>query len=77
MIRSWVRKFEATGSVLKQKPAGRPRSTRTEDTIEQVRASVQRNPGLSTRKRSAELMVSRTSLRRILLKDLKLHPYKI
>lgn len=77
VIRSWVRKFETTGSTLKQQPAGRPRSTRTEDTIEQVRASVQRNPGLSTRKRSAELTVSRTSLRRILLKDLKLHPYKI
>ena len=77
MIRSWVRKFEATGSTLKLKPAGRPRSTRTEDTIEQVRASVQRNPALSTRKRSAQLVVSRTSLRRILVEDLRLHPYKI
>lgn len=77
VIRSWVRKFEATGSTLNKKPEGRPRSTRTEETINEVRTSVQRDPGLSTRKRSAELALSRTSLRRILAKDLKLHPYKI
>lgn len=77
VIRSWVRKFEATGSTLNQKPAGRPRSIRTEETVNEVRTSVRRDPGLSTRKRSAELAIPRTSLRRILVKDLKLHPYKI
>lgn len=40
VIRSWVTKFEATGSALKQKPARRPRATRTEDTIERVRAAI-------------------------------------
>lgn len=77
VIRSWVKKFETTGSTLNQKPAGRPRSIRTEETVCEVGTSVRRDPQLSTRKRSAELTISRTSLRRILTKDLKFHPYKL
>lgn len=70
VIRSWIKKFEATGSTLNQKPPGRPRSTRTEQVINEVRNSVKSNPGLSDRKRSAQLAISRTSLRRIFEKDL-------
>lgn len=74
VIRSWVRKFETTGSTLNQKPAGRPRLIGTEETINEVRTSVQRDSGLTTRKRSAELGVSRTSLCRILTKDFYADP---
>lgn len=77
LIRAWVRKFESTGSTLNQKPKGPQRTKRSEETVNEVGASVLRNPGQSTRKRSAELSVSRTTLRRILKKDLKLHPYKL
>ena len=39
--------------------------------------SVRNVPNMSTRKRSDDLAISRTSLRRIKKLDLKLHPYKI
>lgn len=77
LIRAWVRKFEATGSTLNQKPKGPERTKRSDENINEVGSSVIRNPGQSTRKRSAELSVSRTTLRRILKEDLKLHPYKL
>ncbi|XP_046962436.1 uncharacterized protein LOC124531912 [Vanessa cardui] len=77
VIRSWVRKFESLGSTLNEKPAGRTRTVRTEENVSEVVASVRRDPQQSSRKRSAELAISRTSLRRILTKDLKLHPYKL
>ncbi|KAA5588277.1 DUF4817 domain-containing protein, partial [Pseudomonas aeruginosa] len=77
VIRSWVRKFESSGSTLNEKPAGRPRSIRTEENVSEVAVSVRRDPQQSSRKRSAELAISRSALRRILTKDLKLHPYKL
>lgn len=76
-IKNWVQKFEETGSTLNQPRSGRPRTSREPVNIERVRASVREQPGLSTRKRSSVLNVSRTSLNRILHKDLHLHPYKI
>ncbi|GBP20083.1 hypothetical protein EVAR_13855_1 [Eumeta japonica] len=42
-----------------------------------VTQSVRDNPDLSIRKRAVALNVHRSSLFRILHKDLKLHPYKI
>ncbi|XP_069359553.1 histone-lysine N-methyltransferase SETMAR-like [Maniola hyperantus] len=77
LIKKWVKKFEETGSTLNVKQTGGPRTSRSEENVQQVSASVRRDPDLSTRKRSAELGLSRTSLRRILKLDLKLHPYKI
>jgi len=56
--------------------SGRPRTSRTEENIDAVAQSVRINPTLSTRKRSCALNVPRTSLQRILMKDLHLHPYK-
>lgn len=69
VIRSLV---ELTNSILNQTPAGRLRSTRTEDTINELKSFVERNPDLSIRKESAEIAVFRTSLTRDLL-----HPYEI
>lgn len=66
LIKKWVKKFEETGSTLNVKQTGGPRTSRSEENVQQVSASVRRDPGLSTRKRSAELGLSRTSLRRIL-----------
>lgn len=77
LIKKWVDKFEETGSTLNLKQAGAARTSRSEDNVMRVSESVRQNPDLSTRKRSAELGISRSSLRRILKIDLKLHPYKI
>ncbi|XP_048484480.1 uncharacterized protein LOC125490157 [Plutella xylostella] len=77
LIKKWVEKFEETGSTLNMKREGTTRTTRSEENVLRVSDSVRQNPDLSTRKRSAELGIPRTSVRRILKLDLKLHPYKI
>lgn len=77
LIRKWIQKFEETGSTMNQPRCGRPRTSRDAEHIERVRTSVRKQPNLSTRKRSSVLNVPRTSLIRILHKDLHFHPYKI
>ena len=73
----WVKNFRATGSALKQKPPGRPRSVRTSENIEIVKESILRSPKRSARKHSAALSLSVRSVRRILKSDLRFHQYKL
>ncbi|XP_032529063.2 trans-1,2-dihydrobenzene-1,2-diol dehydrogenase-like isoform X2 [Danaus plexippus] len=65
-----------TGSVGDAKHTGRPKTSRSNVNIEAVRESVADNPGTPIRRRGQELQISRTSLQRILTKDLCLHAYK-
>lgn len=67
----------AIGSVLNAKHTGRKRSARSEANINQVRADTQARPNVSLSKRSTQLELSKTSLWRILKKDLSLFRYKI
>lgn len=76
-IRSIFCKFEKYGSVGDSSRSGRPPSSRTNENIELVRASVAEDASTSTRKRSTQLKIGETSLRRILHQDLKMYPYKI
>lgn len=76
-IKSWIRKFEETGTANKSKLKGPNRSVRTPENIERVRASVEHSPKRSVRKRAQALRLGKSSLLRILHKDLNLHPYKI
>lgn len=62
---------------MKKKPPGQTKTARTPDNIERVRAPVTRSPGRSARKHARELRMSHESLRTILQKDLKFHPYKM
>ena len=71
-----VQKFKDSGSVHDLPRSGRPK-TRTEECIEQVRASVEEDPQTSTRRRSSQLNMAHSSLYRILRMDLNLLPYKI
>lgn len=73
----WVAAFRATGSTLKQKPPGRPRSIRTPENLERLRQGVQRSPRRSAMKQAAALQISDRSVRRMLHLDLKFHPYKM
>ena len=57
-IKSWIKNFEETGSALKKKPTGRPRSACTPQNIEAVRVSVLRSPRRSVRKLSAAVRLS-------------------
>jgi hypothetical protein len=73
----WISNLRATRSTLKRKSPGRPRTVRTPENVEAVRASIQQSPKRSARKHAMALGISSRSLRRILHTDLKLHPYKI
>lgn len=79
-IHRFVSHFEKEGSVLKQAKgrSGRtPEVTGDGDRIEQVRQSVSESPRTSTRHRCQELGMARTSLRRVLRKNLRFFPYRI
>lgn len=76
-IRKWIRMFENTGSSVKIRNQGRPRSVRTQQTIDEVRVSVRQNPSQSVRKRSQELHIKKSSLHKIMKVDLHLKAYKI
>lgn len=76
MIRRLVQRFRQQGAVSDLPRIGRPRSGRTEANIERVRESVGEEPTTSTRRRSGQLGIARTTLRRI-LHGLHLFPYKI
>ena len=69
--------LQATGSTLKRKSPGRPRTVRTLNNVASVGASTQQSRKRSARKHSIALGISIRSLRRILHADLKLHPYKM
>ena len=73
----WISNLWATGSTLKRKSPGRPRTVRTPENVEAVSASIQQWPKRSARKHAMVLGISSRSLRRILHAHLKLHPYKM
>lgn len=57
-----IKRFESIGSVQVVKRAARPRPVRTRRNIEVVKESVAEHPNTSTRVRSQELGLSRTTL---------------
>lgn len=74
LIRLWVRRFRATSSAENKPRPGPSRTSRTNENIELVAASLRDNP---VRKRAAALGLPRTIVHEILKKDLKFHPFKI
>ncbi|GFS28290.1 hypothetical protein TNIN_298871 [Trichonephila inaurata madagascariensis] len=72
MIRSFIGLFEELGSVANPPGRGTYRNIRTEDNLETVRQSVADDPSVSTRRRSSQMSISRTTLRRISKLDLKM-----
>ncbi|XP_011860365.1 PREDICTED: uncharacterized protein LOC105557670 [Vollenhovia emeryi] len=76
-IRRTVEKFEHEYTLLNLKPPTRQRLVRNEENIAAVAASIEEDPDMSIRRRSAELGIARESTRLILRLDLGLHPYKI
>lgn len=84
MVQFWVRKFRK-GSLENKKrkteageiKSGRRKDVRSRDNIERVSQSVGQSPKTSVRRRGQELGINRESVRRILVQDLNLHPYRI
>lgn len=84
MLVKLVKKFRDHGTVHNLNPkgvgpshSGRKRTSRTQANIDAVRTSVGRSPKKSLRRRSQQLGIPRESLRRVLISDLHLYPYKI
>ena len=76
-IKVLVLKFKETGTTEDKPICGRPRNIPTDASVQRVAASVADNPKTSIRERCFQLGMTRSSLRNILVKDLKYHPYKI
>lgn len=76
-ITKLIEKFERTGSVTDVKTALRPRSGRSAENIAAVEENVADDARTSIRRRAQQLDLSRSTVQRILTKDLHLHAYKI
>ena len=74
-----VDKFSNTGSFVDNNigHSGRPFSATTPANIQAVRDRLQQSPRKSTRRLSQKVGISRTSVRRVIHKDLTLFPYKM
>lgn len=72
-------RFLAVGSIekLNQGRSGRKRSKRSSENIEKVKTAIQETPTKSIRKLAAQVHSSKSTVQRILKKDLRLTPYKI
>ncbi|RYE12003.1 MAG: DUF4817 domain-containing protein [Sphingobacteriaceae bacterium] len=73
----FVSKVESTGMLIDSPTHNKPNTVRTPETVQAVAENVRESPSTSTRHRSQELDISRTTLRRILHKDLGMTAYKI
>lgn len=76
-VRKFVKKVRETGMLIDNRSYPRVRPVRSVENIAAVAESVRQNPRTSTHHRSQQLNISRTSLRRILHKDLGLFAYKV
>jgi len=76
-VQRMIKKFEVTGSIRDSKLPLRHCTRRSLYNIAAVSESVAESPGTSIRHRSQQLDIPRSSMQRILTKDLHLHAYKI
>lgn len=76
-ILRWVKHFRTTGNIMNKKHTGPRRSVTTPENVARVREALLRSPGRSARRHASELRINRESVRRILHKELKFHPYKM
>jgi len=76
-VDQFVKRISANVSLLDKAICSRARPVRSNENITAVAQSVLEQPSTSTRHRSQNLNISRTSLRRILNKDLGMKPYKV
>jgi len=85
MIYRWVNKFRTHGTVhnlnrkdtYRQSHSGRPKSSRTPHNAAPVRDSFVHSSSKSVHRRSQEFGINRESVRRILIADLHMHPYRM
>lgn len=76
-LRRLAARLEETGTTRDAARRGRPRSSRSAENIAAVAEDVMEAPSTSTRRRATQMGISRRSLQRILVQDLKMFPYKV
>ena len=76
-VRYLVKKVKETGILIDKPKREKPKIVRTNENIAAVAESVCEAPTTSIHRRSQQLNISETSLRRILHKDLGMTPYKV
>ena len=76
-LRRLAGRLEEYGTTRDAARSGRPQSSRSAEKIAAVAEDVAEDPGVSTRRRATQLGINRQSLQRILVKDLKMFPYKV
>lgn len=76
LLKSWIKKSEEEGIIERKQYKPRQRTSRSNLNISVVNDIVRKNPRLSQRRISSVAAISKTSVQRILKRDLKLHPYK-
>ncbi|CAF4250351.1 unnamed protein product, partial [Rotaria magnacalcarata] len=69
VIKLWIRKVRNTGSIELSSPPGRPRTARTKANILKAKQHLDQKR-VSTRRLAAEMNISKSSIHRILRKDL-------
>ena len=74
-IKRWFKNFMETGSILDRKRSGRP--SIDEETVDSVRVAFHRSPRKSIRGASNELAIPRSTVHKVLHKQLRLHAYKL
>ena len=72
---AWYKQFTETGCLCKQKSSGRPITV--EDDVERVWASFLHSPKKSMGTAAKELLMSKTTVWRVLCKRLVFKPYRI
>ncbi|CAM4792051.1 unnamed protein product [Rotaria magnacalcarata] len=75
-IKRWCKMIDTIGSIDLTYSTGRPRIVRTPGAIEKVKNRADAGGRVSIRKLARDLRISRTSIHRILKKDLKYNAYK-
>lgn len=76
-VKRLMDKFAETGSVSDVKTTTRLRPGRSTENVAAVRDDVAQTPSTSIRHRAQQIGVSKSTMQRILTKDLHLHAYKV
>ena len=75
LICLWHKKFMETGTVFDTRRSGRPRTS--EENIERVRQAFQRSPMKSIHTAARQLELPRSTVHKVLHKNLRLYAYKV
>lgn len=74
VIKAWSEKLFESGTILDRTRSGRPNERG--DYVEEINIAITETPITSTRRLSDELNIPRTTVQRVLKKDLQLKPFK-